>query len=77
MHPSLPRTFAARKVKRDKPAYVFAAHDVQPSGDEITYGETVVNLAYVRERWGDLFELVEVSLLIEDIYQVVLTLRRR
>jgi SAM-dependent methyltransferase len=77
MHPLLPRALAARKLKRDKPAYVFAAHDAQPSGDEITYGETVVNLAYVRERWGELFELVEVSMLLEDIYQIVLTLRRR
>jgi SAM-dependent methyltransferase len=77
MHPSLHGAFAARRLKRDRPAYLFAAHDVQPSADEITYGETVVNLAYVRERWGGLFELLEVSLLLEDIYQVVLTLRRR
>jgi hypothetical protein len=37
----------------------------------------VVNIAYVRERWGELFELLEVSLMLDDIDQVVLTLRRR
>jgi 2-polyprenyl-3-methyl-5-hydroxy-6-metoxy-1,4-benzoquinol methylase len=77
LHPALPRGGAARKLERRKPAYLFAAHDVQPSGGEVTYGEAVVNLPYVRERWGELFELVEVSLLLDDMYQVVLTLRRR
>jgi hypothetical protein len=42
----------------------------------MTYGETVISLAYVQERWAPLFELVDVSLLSEDLHQVVLTLRR-
>jgi SAM-dependent methyltransferase len=77
MHEALPRGSAARKLERGKPAYLFAAHDVQPSGGDATFGEAVVNMAYVRERWGELFELLDVSLMLDDIYQVVVTLRRR
>ena len=43
----------------------------------MTYGETVVTLPYVRERWAPLFELLEVDLLVGDLHQVMLTLRRR
>ena len=77
LHPALPGGSAARKLDRGKPAYVFAAHEEQPSGGEVTFGEAVVNLPYVRERWGEVFDLVDVSLMVDDIYQVVLTLRRR
>jgi SAM-dependent methyltransferase len=77
LHEALPRGSAARKLERGKPAYLFAAHEAQPSGGEVTFGEAVVNLPYVRERWGELFELLDVSLMLDDIYQVVLTLRRR
>jgi hypothetical protein len=41
------------------------------------YGETVISLPYVRERWSSLFDLIDVALLTEDMHQVVLTLRRR
>jgi len=74
---SLSLRLAGRKLESDKPSYLFAAHADQPSGDRETYGETVVNLPYVRERWGEWFELVDVSLMLDDIHQVVLTLRRR
>lgn len=62
--------------------YLFVAHSGQPLGaeapqGEITYGETVITLPYVRERWQGLFELLEVDLLLGDPYQVLLTLRRR
>jgi hypothetical protein len=43
----------------------------------MTYGETVITLAYIRERWAPLFELLEVDLLVNDPYQLMLTLRRR
>jgi hypothetical protein len=43
----------------------------------MTYGEAVISLAYVRERWLDRFELVDVHVPTEDPYQVALTLRRR
>lgn len=62
--------------------YLFAPHPAEAShfqyeGGEMTYGEAVVTLPYVRERWAPLFELLEVDLLVDDLYQVVLTLRRR
>lgn len=66
----------------DEPHYLFAPHPAEDShlqydGGEMTYGETVITLAYVRERWDHLFELLEVDLLVGDLHQVVLTLRRR
>jgi hypothetical protein len=42
----------------------------------MTYGETVVTLPYVRERWAPLFELLDIDLLVGDLHQVMLTLRR-
>jgi hypothetical protein len=43
----------------------------------MTYGETVITLHYVRQHWAPLFELLEVDLLLGDLYQLMLTLRRR
>jgi SAM-dependent methyltransferase len=62
--------------------YVFAPHAADPShpqyaGPEMDYGESVITLPYVRERWGRWFELLHVDLLLGDMHQVVLTLRRR
>jgi SAM-dependent methyltransferase len=66
----------------DEPRYLFVPHAADPSHPqyhegEMTYGEAVVSLPYVRERWGRNFELLDVSLLTNDIHQVALTLRRR
>jgi len=63
-------------------APLFVPHAADPShpqfgGDEMHFGEAVITLPYVRERWADLFELLEVESTIEDAYQTVLTLRRR
>ena len=65
----------------DEPQYLFVPHAADPShpqyaGPEMTFGETVITLAYVRERWAESFELLAVDLLVHDLYQVVLTLRR-
>lgn len=65
-----------------EPRYLFlphAADDAHPQydGGEMTYGETVISLAYVRERWSPMFELLDVHAPLEDPYQVALTLRRR
>ena len=49
----------------------------QYEGGEMTYGEAVITLPYVRERWAALFELLDVDVLLGDLYQVMLTLRRR
>ena len=61
--------------------YTFVPHAADPAhpqygGGEMTYGETVVTLDYVRERWSDRFALLEVDILLADLFQVVLTLRR-
>ena len=65
-----------------RPRYVFVPHPADPDhpqlvDDEMDYGETVISIPYIRERWGDRFELVDLSLLTTDMYQVVATLRRR
>lgn len=62
--------------------YVFVPHPHDPShpqfeAEEMRYGETVISLPYVRERWGELYELLDVKVVPEDIYQVAITLRRR
>ena len=61
--------------------YVFVPHPTdghpQYESGEMTYGEAVISLPYVRERWSGLFELVDVHAFPEDIYQVALTLRKR
>jgi SAM-dependent methyltransferase len=64
-----------------KARYLFVPHPVRPThlqyaGGEMTYGETVVTLPYIRERWSPMFELLEVDLLVGDPYQLMLTLRR-
>lgn len=64
------------------PRYLFVPHGAVPThpqyrGEgEIDYGETVITMAYLRERWSSLFELLEVSPLLDDPYQVVVTMRR-
>ena len=65
----------------NEPRYVFVPHPVegghpQYDGGEMTYGEAVISLAHVRERWGDRFELLDVKVATEDMYQVAVTLKR-
>ena len=43
----------------------------------MTYGEAVISLPYVQDRWAKLFDVVDVSLSTVDMYQVMVTLRRR
>ena len=62
--------------------YLFVPHAADPAhpqygGGAMTYGETVVTLGYVRERWSARFELLQADLLLDDLFQVLLTLRRR
>jgi SAM-dependent methyltransferase len=62
-------------------AFAFVPHAAAPShpqwgGGEMTYGEAVIPLAYVRERWSDRFALLEAGILLGDLFQLVLTLRR-
>jgi SAM-dependent methyltransferase len=65
------------------PRYLFVPHFTdrphpQASADgQIHYGEAVITMAYVRERWSKWFELLDSEIQLEDLHQVVLTLRRR
>ncbi len=81
LHPALASLGPRPEEQLQRPRYLFAPHGGQPLGSEapggeITYGETVITLSYVRERWHELFELLDVDLLLGDPYQVMLTLRR-
>jgi SAM-dependent methyltransferase len=69
-------------ARLSEPRYLFVPHPaesghLQYQGGEMSYGETVVTLPYARERWAPLFELIDASLLVGDLHQLVLTLRRR
>lgn len=69
-------------ARMGEPHYLFVPHAAEDShpqyeGGEMTYGETVITLPYLRERWADLFEVLEADVLIGDLYQVMITLRRR
>ena len=83
MRPLLVALGCAAPATLMAPHYLFVPHAAGPEhpqrGEhgEIDYGETVITLAYVRERWAPRFELLEVNLLLGDPYQVMLTLRRR
>jgi SAM-dependent methyltransferase len=65
------------------PRYLFVPHAADPSHfqqhdqGQIDYGETVITMPYVRERWSRWFKLLEVDLQLEDLHQVILTLRRK
>ncbi len=61
--------------------YLFVPHPADPrhpqaDGEKIEYGETVFTMGYVRERWSS-FELLEINVQLEDLHQVILTLRRK
>jgi hypothetical protein len=43
----------------------------------VDYGETLISLPYAHKWWGRRFELLHVDLLLGDMHQVALTLRRR
>jgi SAM-dependent methyltransferase len=64
------------------PGYFFVPHPATPDHPQshghgqIDYGETVITMAYLRERWSPLFTVLGVDLLLDDQYQVVVTLRR-
>jgi SAM-dependent methyltransferase len=65
------------------PRYLFVPHLANPQhpqtmdAGQIEYGETVITMSYVRERWSRWFELLEADDQPNDLHQVVLTLRRR
>ena len=80
MRPALETLGPGYQARLARPLYMFVAHEPDAShpqygGGEMTYGEAVITPAYVQDRWSELFELVDVDLLIGDLQQVVLTLR--
>lgn len=82
MRPALESLGPDPAARLAEPRYLFVPHPAdsrhfQYQGGEMAYGETVVTLPYVRERWSALFDLVEIDLLVHDLHQVMLTLRRR
>jgi SAM-dependent methyltransferase len=82
MQPALESLGGDYEAQLQQPLYLFVPHPAEPShlqytGGEMTYGEAVITLAYVKERWAPMFELLEVDILIGDLYQVVLALRRQ
>jgi SAM-dependent methyltransferase len=81
MHAVLESLGPDYRGRLDEPRYLFVPHPAEPShlqyeGGEMTYGETVITLPYIRQRWSPMFELLDIDLLIGDLYQVMLTLRR-
>jgi SAM-dependent methyltransferase len=81
MHPVLEALGPDHEARLEEPRHLFAAHAAdathpQYAGGEMTYGEAVITLPYVRERWAPMFELLDVDLLAGDPFQVMLTLRR-
>jgi SAM-dependent methyltransferase len=83
MLPLLDSLAPDRRAALAAPRYLFVPHAVDEThpqarrDGEIEYGETVITMAYVRERWSSLFELLESDVQLEDLHQVILTLRRR
>ncbi|MBN8867460.1 MAG: class I SAM-dependent methyltransferase [Solirubrobacterales bacterium] len=80
MEPAVERLGPGRE-ELDGPAYVFVPHDVeeehpQYDGTEMSYGEAVVTLPWIEQNAPG-FELADVAVLTGDIYQVVVTLRKR
>jgi SAM-dependent methyltransferase len=66
-----------------EPRYLFRAHEPAPShpqrrdDGQIDYGEAVIPMSYMRERWATRFSIAQVNALLDDPYQVMVTLRAR
>lgn len=61
--------------------HLFVAHPAQDShyqydGGEMTYGETIITIPWIRQRWAPRFEVLDVAPLVGDLHQVMVTLRR-
>lgn len=61
--------------------FCFAPHAADPNhpqhSPQMHYGETVIPIDYIRECWGSRFDLLASDLLLDDPFQLMLTLRRR
>jgi SAM-dependent methyltransferase len=82
MWPALEAAGGDEDAVAAEPRYLFVAHETEPfqapdEGREVTYGEAVITVAYVRRRWEPMFELLATDVTLADPHQLVLTLRRR
>lgn len=83
MRPAVERLGQDREAVLSEPSYIFQPHETighpqyDEKGGEMEYGETVITLPYVRDKWGEMFELLDTSVMLGDMYQVALTLRRK
>lgn len=82
MRPLLDALGPERQAGLAAPRYLFVPHPLdqshpQAEGGQIEYGETVITMAYVRERWSPWFELLDTNIQLDDLHQVILTLRRK
>jgi SAM-dependent methyltransferase len=82
MRPLLEALGADTQAALAAPRYLFVPHAVDPhhpvqhDEGQTDYGETVITLAYIRERWARWFELLDIGVELEDPHQVILTMRR-
>lgn len=82
MHPVLEALGPHPDSSLAAPGYFFVPHLATPAHPqydgqgEIRYGETALTMAYLHEHWSPMFTLLGVDLLLDDPYQVVVTLRR-
>jgi SAM-dependent methyltransferase len=82
MRPALDSLGPGWKEALREPRHLFVPHAADPGhhqygGGEMHFGEAVITMPYVEQRWAPLFELLDVDLPAEDPYQVMLTMRRR
>ena len=82
MRPALEGLGPEPRARLAEARYLFVPHPAEDShlqyeGGDMTYGEAVITLPYVRGHWSPRFELLDVDVLTGDLYQLMLTLRRR
>jgi SAM-dependent methyltransferase len=61
----------------DAGEYVYGPYNLPPVKGEIPYGDAVIPLSFIKNRWGDRFEIIEVAAYRSDPYQIPIILRRR
>ena len=82
MHPVVEALGTDYLARLEEPRYLFVPHPaeerhLQYAGGDMSYGETVITLSYIRETWSHAFELLDVAPQVGDLHQVILTLRRQ
>jgi SAM-dependent methyltransferase len=81
MRPFLDTLGADTQAALALPRYLFVPHPADPQHPQLKegqmeYGETVMTMTYVHARWASRFELLQTDIQLDDLHQVILTLRR-